>query len=122
VEQYVLIGILMAVGIIFPLGAIMTSWAFTFVKLRPSKPDPIKLAPYECGFDPIGPAWIQFNFRYYAYALIFLIFGVEVIFLYPWAVHFNQLGLFGLIEMVIFIAILAIGLAYAWRKGALEWD
>jgi len=71
--------------------------------------------------ETIGPAWVQFNFRYYFYALLFVIFDVETVFLYPWAVAFRQLELFGFIEMLIFIAVLLVGYAYAWRKGALEW-
>lgn len=120
--DFVLILLLMAVGVVFPLGAIVTSWAFVRFRLRPSRPDPIKYAPYECGFDPIGPAWIQFNFRYYAFALSFLVFDVEVMFLYPWAVQARQLGWFGLIGITTFLGILALGLAYEWRKGGLEWS
>jgi NAD(P)H-quinone oxidoreductase subunit 3 len=77
---------------------------------------------YESGMEPIGGAWIQFNIRYYMFALVFVIFDVETVFLYPWAVAFNQLGLLAFIEALIFIAILVIGLVYAWRKGALEWS
>jgi NAD(P)H-quinone oxidoreductase subunit 3 len=77
---------------------------------------------YESGMEPIGGAWIQFNIRYYMFSLVFVIFDVETVFLYPWAVAFNQLGLLAFIEALIFIAILVIGLVYAWRKGALEWS
>ena len=77
---------------------------------------------YESGMEPIGGAWIQFNIRYYMFALVFVIFDVETVFLYPWAVAFNRLGLLAFIEALIFIAILVIALAYAWRKGALEWS
>jgi NAD(P)H-quinone oxidoreductase subunit 3 len=77
---------------------------------------------YESGMEPIGGAWIQFNIRYYMFALVFVIFDVETVFLYPWAVAFNQLGLLAFVEALIFIAILVIGLVYAWRKGALEWS
>tara|TARA_B100000131_G_scaffold53952_1_gene48875 strand:+ start:795 stop:1157 length:363 start_codon:yes stop_codon:yes gene_type:complete len=77
---------------------------------------------YESGMEPIGGAWIQFNIRYYMFALVFVIFDVETVFLYPWAVAFNKLGLLAFIEALIFIAILVIALAYAWRKGALEWS
>ena len=78
--------------------------------------------PYESGMEPIGGAWIQFNIRYYMFALVFVIFDVETVFLYPWAVAFNRLGLLAFIEALIFIAILLVALAYAWRKGALEWS
>ena len=77
---------------------------------------------YESGMEPIGGAWIQFNIRYYLFALVFVIFDVETVFLYPWAVAFNRLGLLAFIEALVFIAILLVALAYAWRKGALEWS
>jgi NAD(P)H-quinone oxidoreductase subunit 3 len=77
---------------------------------------------YESGMEPIGGAWIQFNIRYYMFALVFVIFDVETVFLYPWAVAFHQLGLLAFVEALIFIAILVLALVYAWRKGALEWS
>ena len=80
-----------------------------------------KLTTYECGEDAEGSAWIQFNIRFYVIALIFIIFDVEVIFLFPWAVVYKELGLFAFVEMMIFLAILAVGLIYIWRKGDLEW-
>ena len=80
-----------------------------------------KLMPYECGVDPIGDARERFSVRFYIVAMLFLIFDVEVVFLFPWAVIYDQLALFGLIEMLIFIGILVVGYYYAWRKGALEW-
>ena len=89
--------------------------------LRPHNPYKAKNANYECAEEPIGDSWFQFNPRFYIFALIFVIFDVEVVFLFPWAVAFGQLGLFALIEMVIFILILFFGLFYAWRRGALKW-
>jgi NADH-quinone oxidoreductase subunit A len=89
--------------------------------IRPSKLTPEKLIPYECGENPVGSPWIQFNIRFYVLALIFVIFDVEVAFLIPWAVVFRKLGLFAFVEGLIFIAILAIGLAYVWAKGDLNW-
>jgi NADH:ubiquinone oxidoreductase subunit 3 (subunit A) len=80
-----------------------------------------KYATYECGEEPQGPAWIQFNVRFYVFALIFVIFDVEAIFLFPWAVVFKALGPFAFFEGLIFIVILIVGLAYVWRKGDLEW-
>tara|TARA_B100000700_G_C15038110_1_gene853801 strand:+ start:1287 stop:1649 length:363 start_codon:yes stop_codon:yes gene_type:complete len=77
---------------------------------------------YESGMEPIGGAWIQFNIRYYMFALVFVIFDVETVFLYPWAVAFHRLGLLAFIEALVFITILVVALAYAWRKGALEWS
>lgn len=89
--------------------------------IAPHKPGGIKNTPYECGEVPIGQAWIQFNVGYYLFGLLFLIFDVEAAFLYPWAVVFRDAGLVGLMEAGIFIFVLIVGLAYAWRKGALEW-
>jgi len=89
--------------------------------IRPANPYKAKNQTYECGETPYGDSWVQFNNRFYIFALMFVIFDVEVVFLFPWAVAFNQLGLFALIEMVIFIAILIFGLVYAWKKGVLKW-
>ncbi|MBE3573555.1 MAG: NADH-quinone oxidoreductase subunit A [Moorella humiferrea] len=80
-----------------------------------------KLATYECGLETQGPTWVQFKVSYFLYALVFLLFDVETVFLYPWAVRFQMLGLFAFVEMLIFIAILVIGLWYAWKEGALKW-
>ena len=89
--------------------------------IRPSAPNPDKLSTYECGEEAIGQGWVRFHVRYYLYALVFIVFAVEVVFLLPWAVVFKSLGLFAFVEMMIFIAILLVGFAYAWAKGALEW-
>ncbi len=89
--------------------------------LSPRKPNPIKNSVYECGLETVGETWVQFKVQYYIYALIFVIFDVEVVFLYTWAAAYNQLGLFALVNMGIFLVILLDGLFYAWRKGALEW-
>ena len=80
-----------------------------------------KLMSYECGEEPVGNAWIRFNFRFYIIALIFIIFDIEVVFLFPWALVFKKLGMFAFVEMMVFIAILLVGYAYAWVKGDLEW-
>ncbi len=90
--------------------------------LRPKVGGAEKRTTYESGMEPIGGAWIQFNIRYYMFALVFVVFDVETVFLYPWAVAFNSLGLFAFIEALIFITILIVALVYAWRKGALEWS
>ena len=90
--------------------------------LGPQKPSPEKLMPYECGIDPIGSARFRFGVKFYIIAMLFIVFDIEAVFLYPWAVIFKELKIFGLIEMAIFIAILFLGLAYVWRKGALEWE
>jgi NADH-quinone oxidoreductase subunit A len=89
--------------------------------LAPHKPDPVKLSTYECGEEPVGSPWIRFNTRFYVIALIFLVFDVEVLFLFPWAVNLKELGLFAWLDMAVFIAILGVGLAYVWVKGDLEW-
>jgi len=90
--------------------------------LSPNSEDsPDRLEPYECGSEPVGPSWVQFRVGYYVYALLFVVFDIETVFLYPWAVAFGQMGVFILVEMVIFIAILAAGLGYAWKEGALRW-
>ena len=88
--------------------------------LRPKRPQPQKLMSYEAGSDPVL-GFGQSNVRYYVYALLFVMFDVEAVFIFPWAVRLEQLGVFGLIEMLVFIAILTLGLVYAWRKGVLRW-
>jgi NADH-quinone oxidoreductase subunit A len=82
---------------------------------------PEKLTTYECGIDPVGEGWSQSQIRYYIYAFLFVIFDVEAVFLFPWAVVFERLGMFAVVEMAIFIVILGAGLLYAWRKGVLKW-
>jgi NADH-quinone oxidoreductase subunit A len=88
--------------------------------LRPTRPQPQKLISYESGVDPLG-GWGQAHVRYYLYALLFVMFDVEAVFIFPWAVRLEPLGVFGLVEMIVFILILALGLLYAWRKGVLRW-
>lgn len=90
--------------------------------ITPRRPNAGKALPYECGVDPIGSPLIQFHSRFYLYALLFAVFDVEAIFIFPWAIAYGGLGLFALIEMALFIGILLIGFAYAWRKRALEWQ
>ncbi len=115
------VGFLVLLALIFPLGGIATSWMLGLLKVRPQAPDPIKESTFECGVETEGTAWVQFNFRYYYYALLFVIFDVEAVFLYPWAVSFERVAVAGFIEVLTFVMILLIGLAYAWRKNALEW-
>lgn len=90
--------------------------------VQPKYPEPEKLSAYECGSEPFSDARMPFPVRYYIFAMLFVIFDVEVIFLYPWAVVFNKIGLIGLVEMMIFIGLFVVAYVYAWRKGALEWD
>ncbi len=115
-SQYLFIAIFFLVTLVVPIVGLALAWA-----LRPKKPNPIKNSTYECGMETIGDTWVQFKAQYYLYALIFVVFDVEVVFLFPWAVAYNKLGLYALVEMALFIAILLGGLLYAWRKGALEW-
>ena len=115
------IGILLLVAIAFPVIILLVSFLLGFLRLRPQKPDPVKSSTYECGMDTVGSSWVQFNIRYYFFALLFVVFAIETVFLYPWAVAFQKLALFGFIEMLLFILILVVGFAYAWKKGALEW-
>jgi NADH-quinone oxidoreductase subunit A len=111
--------ILLFIGIAIAFGAVslLAGW---FV--RPSRPYRAKLAPYESGSPLFSDARIQFPMRYYIIAMLFVIFDIEIIFMIPWAVRFQSLGLLGLIEMLVFLGILLVGFWYAWKKGALEWD
>ena len=124
-RQYGLIAIFSALAVGVPTGVLLMSWMLSKVNIRPSLPNPIKQSIYECGFETLTGRWSQYNFRYYAFALIFVVFDVEVVFLFPWAASFGflstQFGLVALLEMVVFIGILVVGWLYAWRKGALEW-
>ncbi len=121
IEQFGRAGFLLVFAVIFPLIPILASVALGVFKIRPNNPDPIKSSIYECGMVPIGDAQVRYNVRYYVFGLLFVIFDVEAVFLYPWAVAYRQLGLFAFFEALIFIAILLIGYVYAWRKGAMEW-
>jgi NADH-quinone oxidoreductase subunit A len=114
--NYTFIGIFVIIAILFPIIAL----ALAFI-IRPKKPNPVKSSTYECGLETIGETWVQFRVQYYIYALVFVIFDIETVFLLPWAVAYHILEPFALVEMFIFLAILVGGLIYAWRKGALEW-
>jgi len=112
----------LAVLIFIGVGAGIVLFTFFLARmLRPHNPYPEKDVNYECAESPIGSSWIKFHNRFYIFALIFVIFDVEAVFLFPWAVAFGQLGLYALVEMVIFILILFYGLFYAWKKGVLKW-
>lgn len=108
--------VFLALGIVFVAGGYLTARM-----LRPSRPNPAKNSTYECGEEAVGSAWVKFNIRFYVVALIFIIFDVEVVFLYPWATVFKHLGSFALFEALVFAGILILGLAYAWVKGDLDW-
>jgi NADH-quinone oxidoreductase subunit A len=120
-RQYGLIAIFAAIAFIVPTSMLLMSYVASRVGIRPNNPTPVKLDTYECGVETIGGRWNQFHFRYYMYAILFVIFDVEVVFLYPWATKLLRLQLFALIEMAVFVLILLAGWAYAWRKRDLEW-
>ena len=119
--NYGYIGLFLVVAIFFAVTTLLLPSLLRFFGIVPRKPNPIKSSTYECGMETIGKSWVQFNFRYYFYALIFLALDVVVIFLYPWAVELRQLGVFGFMVMLIFISIVIVGYIYAWRKKVLEW-
>ena len=120
-RQYGLVAIFVVVAFTIPVSMLLMSWMASRIGLRPEKPTAVKSETYECGVEAIGGKWELFNFRYYMFAILFVIFDVEVVFLYPWAAKFLQLELFALIEMAVFVGILVVGLVYAWRKNDLEW-
>jgi len=115
--EYLPILIYVLVAILFPVGTFVASRL-----LRAHKPGgESKYAPYECGIEPVTEARDRYSVQYYIISVLFVVFDVETIFLFPWAVKYRELALFGLIEMLVFIGILVVGYAYAWKKGALEW-
>lgn len=115
--NWLYIGVFMVVSLALPAVAITLAGI-----LAPKKPNPIKNSTYECGIETVGDTWVQFKAQYYVYALIFLVFDVEAVFLFPWALAFDLLGLYAVLEGVLFVLILAGALAYAWKKGALDWS
>nr|WP_295974286.1 NADH-quinone oxidoreductase subunit A [uncultured Bacillus sp.] len=116
-NNYMIVAIFLILGILLPV------LALTFGRLlRPYKPEEAKYTTYESGIEPFHDSRIQFNVGYYMFALMFVIFDVETIFLYPWAVAYDKLGIFALIEMLIFVIMLVIGLVYAWKKKVLKWN
>ncbi|HWS11629.1 MAG TPA: NADH-quinone oxidoreductase subunit A [Rhodocyclaceae bacterium] len=90
--------------------------------LGPNKPDPEKLSPYECGFEAFEDARMKFDVRYYLIAILFILFDLEIAFLFPWAIVLNEIGMFGFAAMMVFLSILVVGFVYEWKKGALEWE
>ncbi|MBN1149241.1 MAG: NADH-quinone oxidoreductase subunit A [Anaerolineales bacterium] len=115
-QEWVFIGVFLLLAPVFPAMALIIP---RFV--APKKPNPIKMQTYECGIETVGDTWVQFKAQYYIFALVFLVFDVETVFLFPWAAAFNKLPLFAVFEGILFILILVAGLIYAWRKGALQW-
>ena len=121
-DNYAYIALFAIIGVAFAIVTMWMSWA-----LRPHRPTGCKGEPYECGEIPFGNAWRQFKVGYYIFALVFVVFDVEAIFLFPWAQQLRHLkgmglGLFAFLEMMVFLAILVVGLVYAWRKGVLKWE
>ena len=114
-------GFLVAVGVSLPAVALIVSFVLGLFRIRPKDLNAIKQDTYECGVETEGPSWVQFHVGYYVFALLFVIFDIETIFLYPWAVALQQVKLFAFLDALLFMAILAIGYAYAWRKQAFEW-
>ena len=121
-DRYGIVAVFAILAVVFPAIPLLLAWV-----IRPKKPNASKRATYECGLEfedfpeEAQNVWVQFRVQYYIYALIFVVFDIEVVYLYPWAVAYNALGLFALVEMVIFLGILILALAYAWRNGLLEW-
>lgn len=116
-NDWIFIGIFLLLAPIFPALALLIPRL-----IAPRKPNPLKSQTYECGIETFGDSRVQFKAQFYIFALVFLIFDVEVVFLYPWAAAFDQLPLFAVMEGVIFILLLVAGLVYAWRRGTLEWQ
>lgn len=116
-QEYITVATFAAAGVLLVAAALGAS-----ALLRPKKPTAAKRLAYECGIDPVGEGWSQTQIRYYVFALLFLIFDVEAIYIFPWAINLESLGTFALVEMTIFIAILLAGLVYAARKGVLRWE
>ena len=115
-SDWIYVGLFLIVGALVPSSAIVVSSI-----ISPKKPNTIKESTYECGMETVGENWVQFRAQYYIFALVFLVFDVETVFLFPWAVSLGKLPLFAVLEGVVFVLILIAGLVYAWRKGMLEW-
>ncbi|MEP0823578.1 MAG: NADH-quinone oxidoreductase subunit A [Ignavibacterium sp.] len=117
IEQYLPIFLMLTAGVLFGLVMVkLNEW------LGPRRPDPEKLSTYESGMEPVSTARERFSVKFYMVAVLFIIFDIEVVFMYPWAVSFNHLGPVGFFSMITFILILLVGYFYVWRKGALQWD
>jgi NADH-quinone oxidoreductase subunit A len=115
-NEWLYIGLFLVIGIIVPIVPLV----FAAV-VSPHKPNPIKQSTYECGIETVGDSWVQFKSQYYIFALVFLVFDVETVFLFPWALSLKALPIFVVFEGILFISILVAGLVYTWRKGMLEW-
>ena len=116
-ENYLPILIFLVLGTVMGVAPILLGWL-----LGPSKPDSEKLSPYECGFEAFEDSRMKFDVRFYLVAILFIIFDLEIAFLFPWAIVLDDIGMFGFLAMVVFLGILVIGFIYEWKKGALEWE
>ena len=120
-DNYFPVLLFLLVGLGVGFGPVVLGWIVSLL-LGTHRPDPNKLAPYECGNIPFEDARMKFDVRYYLVAILFILFDLEIAFLFPWAVSLNEIGLFGFISMMIFLLILVVGFIYEWMKGALEWE
>ena len=116
-NEWIFVGLFLAIGWVLPATPVLLAKL-----LAPKRPNPLKSQTYECGVETVGGTWVQFRAQYYIFALVFVLFDVELVFMFPWALAYNQLGLFALFEMAVFIFLLVVALVYTWRKGALEWS
>jgi len=116
-NNYLTIIIFLAIALILSLGFLILNVAFS-----PKNPDPEKLSAYECGFEPFNDSRMEFDIRFYLVAILFIIFDLEIAFLFPWAITLGNIGLFGFFSMMLFLFILTIGFIYEWKKGALDWE
>ena len=115
-NPWLYIGLFLVIGTMVPIAPIVIS-----AIVAPKKPNPIKQSTYECGMETVGESWVQFRAEYYVFALVFLVFDVETVFLFPWALALKALPIFAVFEGIIFIMILVVGFLFTWRKGMLEW-
>ena len=116
-NEYFTIVLFLIISLILSCGFIVLNYI-----LAPKKPDPEKLSPYECGFEPFEDSRMEFDIRFYLVAILFIIFDLEIAFLFPWAISLGKIGLFGFFSMMIFLGILTVGFIYEWKKGALDWE
>ncbi len=120
--NYGYIGLFLLVAVFFAVTTLLLPTTLRFIGIIPRKPNPVKNSTFECGMETIGRTWVQFNFRYYFYALMFVALDVLVVFIYPWAANLRQLGYSGFIALLILIFVIAVAYIYAWRKKVLEWQ
>ena len=117
-----LLGVFFIIAVFVSFMLLLTPIVLRFLGLAPkNKPNPVKNSKYECGMTPVGPAWVQFNFRFYFFAILFVAFDVLTVFLYPWAVNVNRLAGFGLAAVAVLLSIIVVAYIYAWKKGVMRW-